>query len=76
MRLETLIWIPNSAGGVQMVVVVVVVVVVAAASKSSDTSKELRFAANFGCFYRASVAVVKNLHKNFLNYGGLASSSS
>jgi lysylphosphatidylglycerol synthetase-like protein (DUF2156 family) len=48
-----------------MVLVVVVVVVVAAASKSSDTNKELRFAANFGCFLRAPVVVVKILHKSF-----------
>jgi hypothetical protein len=46
-------------------VLVVVNVVVAAASKSSDTNKELRFAANFGCFLRAPVVVVKILCKVF-----------
>jgi lysylphosphatidylglycerol synthetase-like protein (DUF2156 family) len=54
-----------------MVLVVVVVVVVAAASKSSDTNKELRFAANFGCFLRAPVVVVKNLRENFLSMAAL-----
>ncbi len=47
------------------------VVVVAAASKSSDTNKELRFSANFGCFLRAPVVVVTILHNFFKTMAAL-----
>jgi len=76
MRLETLIWIPNSASCLCNGA--------CARRRRRRCSSEQIFGykqrvaicSKFWLFLESSSCYCKILHKNFLNYGGLASSSS